>query len=192
LDHYVHTCHETRQEPAGVTRPILMPADKKVVFWVLRYAGLRRAELVHLDVGDVSMTAHGGSIVVRHGKGGRTRTIPIAPLLRERLNQHRNRRIAQLRAADGVGLSYDAEPLFVGRTGRRLGEDGVNKLVAGLAERAHVEVTPHVLRHTFATQLREAEVDQRVISSLLGHSGGITSRYTAVSYEEMEDAMRAA
>src|SRR5690606_20509369 len=119
-------------------------------------------------------------------------TIPIAPLLRERLNQHRNRRIAQLRAADGVGLSYDAEPLFVGRTGRRLGEDGVNKLVAGLAERAHVEVTPHVLRHTFATQLREAEVDQRVISSLLGHSGGITSRYTAVSYEEMEDAMRAA
>lgn len=175
LDHYVGTAASLRA---------------RAVYGVLRYGGLRRAELVHLDVGDVALSGHGGAITVRHGKGRSLRRVPVPPLLRPVLAQHVGLRTVQHREAGGRDADLVDVPLFVGERGR-LGDDGVGRLIAGLGERVGVSVSPHVLRHTYATELREHRIDQRIIGALLGHSGvGVTDRYTTVSWGELDEAVR--
>lgn len=175
LDRYVGTAATPRE---------------RAVFGVLRYCGLRRGELVGLDVGDVVLSGQGGAVTVRHGKGRSLRRVPVPPLLRPWLAEHRAARVAQLREAGLAGDEVEVAPLVVGERGR-LGDDGVGRLIAGLGDRVGVALSPHVLRHTYATELRQHGVDQRIIAALLGHAAaGVTDHYTAVSWDELDDAVR--
>ena len=132
---------------------------------LLLYAsGLRGSELRALDVGDVDRSL----LHVRKAKGEKDRITLLSSSLETEL-----RWLMGSRSAD--------EPLFVSEAGGRLATRTIQRVVSAAARRAKVpgKVTPHVLRHAFATHLLEAGTDLRVIQELLGHANiKTTTRYT--------------
>ncbi len=148
-------------------------ARDRAILEMLYATGARVAELCGLDLGDLDRT--GDTIRVR-GKGAKERVIPVGDAALQALD-------AYLRArgnADG--------PLFENVRGGRLTVRSVHRVVkarsraAGLTRR----VTPHTLRHTFATHMLDAGADLRLIQDLLGHSRlSTTQRYTHVSADHL-------
>jgi integrase/recombinase XerC len=120
------------------------------------YLGLRIAEIVNMDVGDVDLERK--AALVRQGKGCRDRYLPIPAKLHAHL-------------ADWIGDRKEG-PLIPGRTSRRLCKRTMqwsierNARLAGLT----VHVHPHLLRHTFASHLLETGADIRTVQALLGHA----------------------
>jgi integrase/recombinase XerD len=143
----------------------------RAIAMVLYGAGLRIDEALSLEVKDID--GERGVIRVRHGKGDRAREARLSPSLLEYLR----------------GFWVMAHPprpyLFVSRlTGRPPMQDSVRRAFALAAEQAGItkRVTPHVLRHSYATTLLEQGTDIRVIQALLGHrSLQTTMRYTRVT-----------
>ncbi len=135
----------------------------------LLYAtGLRASELCSLNVQDVD--DHSLRVV---GKGGKTRVVPLGR--------------AALKALDRY-LSWRAESdepaLFLGARGRRLTREALWELVKEYATSAKIKknVSPHTLRHSFATHLLQGGADLRIIQDLLGHATiATTDRYTHIS-----------
>lgn len=144
---------------------------------VMYGAGLRVGEVVVVEVGDID--AARGVLRVRRGKGGKPREVMLAPRLLEALRAYwRTERppLPYLFASPSTGkpVSTNAVRLAIHRACAE----------AGLTKR----ITPHMLRHSFATHLLEDKVDLRVIQHLLGH-GSIT---TTVRYTRVSAAMSAA
>jgi integrase/recombinase XerC len=140
---------------------------------LLYASGLRVAECCGLDLEDVDRR-HGSVRVM--GKGSKERVVPVGEIALEALEAYLDRR------GGGHG------PLFRNARGTRLSTRSVHSIVrrraraAGLARR----VTPHTLRHTFATHLLGEGADLRFIQELLGHSRlSTTQRYTHVSPEHL-------
>jgi site-specific recombinase XerD len=138
------------------------------ILQVLYSTGARVSELCDMDIGDIDFAE--GSIRVR-GKGDKERivllTVPAMNAIIEYL---------QFRPAEG--------PLFLNRRGQRLSPLTVQRTVREAAQRAGVtsKVTPHALRHSFATHMLERGADVRVLQELLGHSNLSTTQiYTHVS-----------
>ena len=132
-------------------------------------AGLRVGEVVALRVDDVELSQRKGHVVVKSGKGLKERTVPLPREAR-----------AALRAYLAVRPAWAGEWLFVSRTGKALTPRDVQRLVgkaaraAGLAKR----VTPHTLRHTYATRALRRGVDLATVAHLLGHENlSTTARY---------------
>jgi len=129
-------------------------------------------ELVRLNVGDVDLRE---GVVRVMGKGGKERIVPVGRAALEALR-------AYLKIRESLKPRDDS--LFLNRWGRRLSARWVQRRVKEYALRGKVlkPVTPHVLRHTFATHLLDAGADLRSIQELLGHSRlSTTQRYTHVS-----------
>jgi site-specific recombinase XerD len=140
-------------------------------FFTLIYAtGLRLSEACAVEVGDVD--AARGVITVRHGKGDKARQVALSPQLLEVLRAHWRQ-------------ERPAKPLlFSSREGTPLCKKSARAALALAARSAGLtkKVTPHVLRHSFATHLLDAGTDLRVIQVLLGHSSiTSTTRYARVS-----------
>lgn len=133
------------------------------------YTGLRVSELVQLDLSDVDLD---GTVRVRHGKGDKERHVALHPKAAARLRTY-------LETRD------DEHPaVFLARGGRRISVRAIQRLVQLLAADAELakHITPHKLRHTFATHLLDAGEDIRVIQVLLGHESiSTTEIYTHVS-----------
>jgi integrase/recombinase XerC len=141
----------------------------RAILELLYGAGLRCGELVGLDRQDVD---HEARLLRVRGKGDKERIVPFGTRAAEALDAYLTRRA-------------DKEPaLFVSQRGERLGDRSVR---AQLARRVHqtalaLRVTPHTLRHAFATHLLERGADLRAIQELLGHvSLSTTQRYTQVN-----------
>lgn len=145
----------------------------------LAYAsGLRVSELVGLNLGDVD--AVGGLLRVR-GKGRRERIVPVGRTALDCLARH----------AAGRGPSRPDAPLFRNPRGGRLSARTVQRAVrARLGDAARgLGVTPHALRHSFATHMLDAGADLRAIQELLGHrSLASTEVYTHVSRARLRAA----
>ena len=152
----------------------------RAILELLYASGLRLSELVGLDLDDVNL---GGRLVRVRGKGGRQRVVPFhrraAEVIRDYLPvRHR------LAAAAPEAADHGRDPLFVNYRGGRLSGRSVDRLV-----RRYVAVTstrlgisPHALRHSFATHLLERGADLRSIQELLGHARvSTTQRYTHVN-----------
>lgn len=142
----------------------------KVFFTTLYATGLRVTEGCRLETRDID--AARGVIHVRHGKGGRERLVMLSPQLLELL-----RRYWKL-------VRPPAPWLFASRTGRPLDAYVARRALKQAAFEAGLskKVTPHVLRHSFATHLLEGGIDLRVIQIVLGHSSiKSTARYASVS-----------
>jgi len=135
-------------------------------------SGLRLSELVGLNHGDLDRRA---ALLRVRGKGRRERIVPVGARALGALDGY----LAHERRAPGAG----GEPLFTGRSGRLSGrtvQRVVARRLAGVA--AGLGVTPHALRHSFASHLLDAGADLRAIQELLGHrSLASTQVYTHVS-----------
>ncbi|HHY35749.1 MAG TPA: tyrosine-type recombinase/integrase [Firmicutes bacterium] len=158
---------------AGKPRDIAM-------FELLTNAGLRVGELCALRVGDVSLSERKGKVIVRRGKGNKYREVPLNIATRKAL-------AAYLSTCPGVDAN---EPLLVGQRGART-PSGVWRTLQSYAGEAGVAVSPHVLRHTFATRLlRKAGADLPTVRDLLGHEKlETTAIYTKPREEDMEAAV---
>lgn len=152
--------------------PGLAPRERAVL--ELFYAtGLRVSELAGLDLDDVDRAQRTVRVA---GKGGKERIVFYGARAARALEAW----LAERGPAPG--------PLFLGRRGRRLGVRAIYELVRRRARRVGIarRVTPHTLRHSFATHLLDAGADLRMIQELLGHSRlSTTQRYTHVSVERL-------
>ncbi len=140
-------------------------------------SGLRLAEIVGLDTGDLDVSDR---TVRVQGKGGKTRILPVGrPAL------------AALRswlAARRALVKGDEPAVFVGRGGRRISARAVQLRVAGWARRQGlgVHVHPHLFRHSFATHLLESSRDLRGVQELLGHADISTTQvYTHLDFQHL-------
>lgn len=143
-------------------------------------SGLRVSELVSLNRGDLDASA---SVVRVRGKGRRERITPIGRSALAALDRYLE--------ASGRSALEPGAPIFVGRGGRRLGVRAVQRVVklrlASLA--LGLRVSPHTLRHSFATHLLDRGADLRAIQEMLGHRSLRTTQvYTHVSRARLRKA----
>lgn len=162
----------------------------KAIMELFYSSGLRLSELVHLDLAELDLADR---TVRVHGKGGKTRIVPVgrhAIAAIERWLPERAALIARTKAATSAQGA-----LFVGTGGRRLAVRAVQLRVAMWARRQGigVHVHPHVFRHSFATHLLESSGNLRGVQELLGHADiGTTQVYTHLDFQHLAKVYDAA
>ena len=160
-------------------------ARDQALLEVLYGAGLRISEACHLDLDDVVPEGTGGRITVRQGKGRKDRIVPLGSKGWEAIQAYLPARAAVL--AGHASGPVDGEALFLSRRGRRLCErEARRKLDRRELLNDVRRVSPHALRHSFATHLLGEGADLRSIQELLGHvSLRTTQRYTQVDIDHL-------
>ncbi|MFB9674473.1 tyrosine recombinase [Streptosporangium vulgare] len=150
--------------------------------------GARISEAVGLTVDDVDLGAEAQRVRLR-GKGGRTRLVPLGGFAGEALRAYLTRARPRI-ASHGRGTSG----LFLNARGGRLTRQGAWEVLQAAAERGGLEgVSPHMLRHSFATHLLDGGVDVRVVQELLGHASVTTTQvYTQVTVDKLREVYAAA
>ena len=149
------------------------------VLELLFATGLRVSELCRLNVQDVDLKD--GSIMI-WGKGAKERLLQIGNISV----------LKALRRYAGLSARRGSEPFFANRAGRRLSEQSVRQIVRRYGEQASqpMAVTPHMLRHSFATLLLEEDVDIRYIQRMLGHTSIMTTQiYTDVAAAKQKEIL---
>ena len=152
-------------------------------------AGLRLSELVGLDLEDVNLSARMVRVL---GKGGKQRLVPFNTSTATAIRAYLKDRAALIGKQARQGKR---DPLFVNYRGGRLTVRSVDRLVRryATASSARSGVSPHALRHSFATHLLQHGADLRAIQELLGHSRlSTTQRYTHVNAAQLLDVYRKA
>jgi integrase/recombinase XerD len=163
---------------------VIPPTRKRdrLVFLLLYGAGLRVSELCNLKKTDVDLDR--GLIVVRGGKGAKDRIVPIPDELTQEIKSYLETR------------DDESEYLLVEE--RRKNKDKLSTktvwyLLRKYGQKVGIKVTPHMLRHSFATHMLERGVDIRAIQELLGHSNLSTTQiYTKVTVEHLRKAQEKA
>ena len=149
---------------------------------VMYACGLRSSEAVALELADVDLEE---GLLRTRGKGSKERIVPIGRQAVAALS-------AYLRGGRGLLLGDGASPrLFLNRRGGGLTRQGLYKIVQGHARRAGLEekMSPHTLRHSFATHLLAGGCDLRSLQEMLGHADLATTQvYTHLSADRLKDA----
>jgi integrase/recombinase XerC/integrase/recombinase XerD len=157
----------------GIPATTPLELRDRAMFELAYAAGLRAEEIVNLDVTDADPDAEQLRV---EGKGSKTRVIPAGEPAWRAIDRYLER--------GRPALLNEAEPaLFISKTGKRLSTSDVRRRLGGWVRRAAVQggVTPHTLRHSFATHLLEGGADLRAIQELLGHATiSTTQTYTRV------------
>jgi integrase/recombinase XerC len=145
-------------------------------------AGIRLSELTGLNIADCDFA--GGLIKVR-GKGRKERIVPVGTPAFEAVGAYLKRRGELARKRPQTGIQ---EPLFLSSRGMRMNPRGVARVVERVVCASGIgrKISPHVLRHTFATHLLDAGADLRSIQEMLGHQSlSTTQKYTTVSVNRL-------
>jgi integrase/recombinase XerC len=165
------------------------PERDRALFELLYATGLRVSEAAGLDLEDVDFSSRLLRVV---GKGNKERIAPFGEEAGDALSAYVPVRNERRRAA-GDERSDDGEPLFVNARGGRLTTRSMARLLkqrlraAGLS----AEISPHSLRHSFATHLLEAGADLRAIQELLGHASlSTTQKYTHLDAARLREVYR--
>jgi integrase/recombinase XerC len=148
----------------------------RAMFETVYSCGLRISELAGMNVSDVDFS---GGIVRVVGKGNKERRVPIGRHALEAIEAYRKR----LARETGIGMEAGA-PLFLNKYGKRLTTRSMARFLEKVARQCGlpVPVSPHALRHSFATHMLDAGADLKVVQELLGHENlATTQRYTHVS-----------
>jgi site-specific recombinase XerD len=154
----------------------------RLLLALFAYGGLRRSELLGLDVDDIDLERR--LMRIRKAKGGRDRVVPIHPGL------------MALFADYSAARPETSDPaLFVGVLGRRLSPTIMSvtfrRYVTAAGVNQRKAITPHTLRHVFATELLSAGANLRQIQELLGHKHlDSTQRYTRVNAHQLRGAIK--
>ena len=180
--------------PADLVEQLLQAPDTstplgirdRAILELLYASGIRVSELTGLDLGATDLSQ---GLVTVMGKGSRERTVPIHRLAVGALRAY------LLDARPQLDRGKAGEALFLNRLGTRLSSDGVRRMLDRQLETlgAAASVTPHVLRHTFATHLLEGGADLRTVQELLGHVALSTTQiYTHVSTKHLREVHKGA
>ena len=157
-----------------------MAARDAAILELFYSSGLRLAELAALDVKDIDPI---GETVRVMGKGSRERIVPVGDIALEAISRYRSE------------ANVQSGPLFLNKSRKRLGHRSIWLLLKHYAREAGLPATlsPHKLRHSFATHLLDNGADLRSVQSLLGHASLATTQiYTHVTTERLKRAYEAA
>lgn len=152
----------------------------RALFETLYGSGIRVSELTGLNVFDVDFTS--GCLRVL-GKGDRERMVPAGEKALDRIQAYRDR----LFSCSGIGMTQDG-PLFLNRNKGRLTSRSVARILEAWVRKCSlaVPISPHGIRHSFATHMLDAGADLRTVQELLGHQSlSTTQRYTHVSIDRL-------
>jgi len=155
----------------------------RAIFETLYSCGLRVSELSGMNLFDVDFTK---SVIRVLGKGDRERIVPIGRKALEAIKAYRQR----LREESGISDDTNA-PLFLNRNQGRLTVRSIARILDKIAKECGLlaPVSPHALRHTFATHMLDAGADLRIVQELLGHKSlSTTQKYTHVSIDRLMEA----
>jgi tyrosine recombinase XerC len=160
--------------------PEWMAARDAAILELFYSSGLRLAELASLDVRDFDPI---GETVRVMGKGSRERIVPVGSLAMEAISRYRHQ------------ANVQSGPLFINKSRKQLGHRSIWLLLKTYVREAGLPATlsPHKLRHSFATHLLDNGADLRSVQSLLGHASLTTTQiYTHVTTERLKRAYDAA
>ncbi|MFB0527208.1 MAG: site-specific tyrosine recombinase/integron integrase, partial [bacterium] len=183
--------HEVKLLLELPNRRTLLGLRDRAILEILYGSGLRVSELVNLNISDVDLL--GGMIKVK-GKGSKERLVPIGETGLASIERYLRMRqlpgkAAFFRIKSFQNLSYNKEPIFLNFQGSRLNAQSINRLVHKYIRLASIKkrVSPHTLRHTFATHLLDAGCDLRAVQEMLGHASLSTTQiYTHVTTERLK------
>jgi integrase/recombinase XerC len=158
----------------------LLDLRNRAIFETLYSCGLRVSEAAGLNVFDVDM--HSGMIRVL-GKGAKERVVPIGNKALQAVTAYRQR----LEKNKGISVTENG-PLFLNKADKRLSARSIARILDQIVRACSLmlPVSPHVIRHTFATHMLDAGADLRVVQELLGHKSlSTTQKYTHVSIDRL-------
>ncbi len=185
----VKRAKQQRPEPRSLTRSEILRlyrvaregrrhAERDVTVLSLLYgAGLRLSEAVNLDVDDFEQTPGGRdwTVIIRDSKGGKSREVPLIPDVRDAIKDYLE-----------VRPQVPEQALLLSSRLKRISSNGLWRVVRRMGSKAGVEVTPHMLRHSFGRHLHAQGVPLADIATLMGHESiQTTLRYAQPTRREL-------
>jgi integrase/recombinase XerD len=170
----------------------LISLRDKAMLELLYSTGARVSELINLNALDISTTSNHGEVsttVKLKGKGGKERVVPIGSYAVKAVNDYLTRSRPSL-----LKVSTQRS-LFLNQRGGRLSRQSAWNVVAASAKRVGLteQVTPHSMRHSFATHLLDGGADIRVVQELLGHASVTTTQiYTLITIDKLRESYASA
>lgn len=162
-------------------------ARDRAILELLYSTGIRVSELVSRNVTDLDFTEE---VLTVRGKGNKERLVPVGRPAIEAVRGWLPQRLQRIEQRAGRGKTVEKNALFLNGRGSRLTTRSVERLAKTYGERAGITqiVTPHALRHSFATHLLEMGADLRSVQELLGHASlSTTQRYTHLTLDHLSD-----
>ena len=158
-----------------------LPKLEKAMLELLYATGLRVSELANLKLQSVNLKH---AYVKCFGKGAKERIVPIGKIAKEAITSYLTEREEIL---TGCGITSDY--LFINKDARKVSRQDIYNIIKNLGESVlKKHITPHTLRHSFATHMLENGADLRVVQELLGHSDVATTQlYTHVSKKRLKE-----
>ena len=163
----------------------IMTVRDKAIAEILYATGGRVSEIVGLNLSDVSKFDRDEIVSIRLlGKGNKQRVVPVGKYAQLALDQY------LVRVRPSLVKERRVDALFLNAHGRRLSRESAWKIIRQAALRANIKesVSPHALRHSFATHLLDGGADIRMVQELLGHSSVTTTQiYTLVTVDKLRE-----
>lgn len=157
-----------------------LTTTEKVIIELLYSCGLRVSELCDLKINNINLKAQH---IICIGKGSKERLIPFGDYAKKIL-------ISYLEYRENIKINPDTDTkrLLITADGRNLNRQDIYRLIHSIGKTIHKEISPHTLRHTFATHLLDNGADLRIVQELLGHSDVSTTQlYTHISKKRLKD-----
>ena len=160
-----------------------LTTKEKAVFELLYATGLRVSELVNLTVKNVDFKSN---LIKTTGKGSKDRIVPMGKKAKEALNRYMKERNLLLKAKLGSGAELDY--VFLNEKSEKISRQWVYNFIKKQGETINKTISPHTIRHSFATHLLENGADLRAVQELLGHRSVVTTQlYTHISKKRLRE-----
>lgn len=157
----------------------------RAIMEMLYSTGMRVAEIVNMDMASLDFTEEMVTVI---GKGRKERLVPVGSQALDAVQAYLSQRQQIFAGRLKSGKPVECDALFVNNRGGRLSARSIERLVKAYGQRAGIAlpVTPHALRHSFATHLLEMGADLRVVQELLGHASlSTTQKYTHLAVDHL-------